>query len=70
MKEPKFNVQDIVCVLSHPDIPFVVSKVEENVYNGYEYTLITVDNGKRVISQLVPETVLRLFHPVGQVICK
>lgn len=70
MKEAKFKVQDVVCVLSHPDIPFVVSKVDYDVYNGYEYTLITVDNGKRVISQLVPETALQLFHHADQVICK
>ena len=64
MKEAKFKVQDIVCVLSHPEIPFVVSKVEKDVYNGYMYTIFTVDNGKRVTSQLVLETALRFFHPV------
>ena len=45
MKEAKFKVQDIVCLLSHPEIPFVVSKVEKDVYN--EISLETCV-GKRI----------------------
>lgn len=62
-QEPKFKVRDIVCLISHPNIPFVISKVDCYTYNGYEYTLYTVENCNRIISQLVPENILQPFHP-------
>jgi hypothetical protein len=62
-QEPKFKVRDIVCLISHPNIPFVISKVDYNTYNGYEYTVYTVENSNRIISQLVPENILQPFHP-------
>lgn len=60
-QEPKFKVRDIVCLMSHPNIPFVISKIDYNIYSGYEYTVYTVKGSTRIINQLVPENILQFF---------
>lgn len=62
-QEPKFKVRDIVCLMSHHNIPFVISKIDYNIYSGYEYTVYTVKGSTRIINQLVPENILQFFHP-------
>ena len=50
-QEPKFKERDIVCLMSHPNIPFVISKIDYNIYSGYEYTVYTVKGSTRIINQ-------------------